>query len=374
MPRSLRTAALTALASALPLLIAAAPAGAQSDILMRLRSGSPAGDRFRVDSAGGLIAMGEIGRGIIPASGPGWRMMWYPYKVAFRAGYADGGNQMDDAKIGFYSWAGGALSVASGIHSFAMGDGAVASGPSSVALGSKTEATGGAAVAIGLANRAVQTGALALGHLTVADGDAATALGYRSTASADYSTAIGYRAATRGRVGAIVIADASTTDSLEATANNQFTLRAAGGVRLFTNATKTTGVTVAPGGSSWSVVSDSTRKEAFAEVDGEAVLAKLRDVPVTSWRYRDEEDRATRHIGPMAQDWHRAFGFNTDDRTINMSDFDGVNLAAVRALEARTAQLQAKAAEVDALREEVRALRDGQRALERRLAKLEGAR
>src|SRR3954463_3342500 len=98
---------------AVSLIAAAAPVvGAQSDILLRLRSGSPLGDRFRVDSAGGFVALGQIGFGIIPASGAGWRMMWYPSKVAFRAGYADAGNQFDDAKIGYYSWAGGALSAA----------------------------------------------------------------------------------------------------------------------------------------------------------------------------------------------------------------------------------------------------------------------
>ena len=86
-------AALLALGAA----FAPAPAAAQSDILLRLRSGSPLGDRFRVDSAGGMVALGSIGIGIIPASGQGTRMMWYPYKAAFRAGYADAGGQFDDA-------------------------------------------------------------------------------------------------------------------------------------------------------------------------------------------------------------------------------------------------------------------------------------
>ena len=89
----------------------ATPAHAQSDILLQLRSGSPPGDRFRVDSAGGVVALGTIGYGIIPASGAGWRMMWYPNKVAFRAGYADSGLQFDDANIGYYSWAGGASNM-----------------------------------------------------------------------------------------------------------------------------------------------------------------------------------------------------------------------------------------------------------------------
>src|SRR5215217_9319711 len=118
---NLRTLAAAAVAG-LALLAGSAPASAQSDILLQLRSGSPAGDRVRVDSAGGFVAVGQIGIGIIPASGAGYRMMWHPQKVAFRAGYADAGGQFDEANIGYYSWAGGALNIAAGIYSFAMGN------------------------------------------------------------------------------------------------------------------------------------------------------------------------------------------------------------------------------------------------------------
>jgi hypothetical protein len=115
------------------------------------------------------------------------------------------------------------------------------------------------------------------------------------------------------------------------------------------------------GGSSWNVISDRNRKENFLGVDGEDLLSRLRHVPVTTWRYRDEADRTVRHIGPMAQDWQRAFGFSADGTTINMSDFDGVNLAAIQALSARTERLQAENAE----------LRAQNRALEERMQRLE---
>jgi hypothetical protein len=125
----------------------------------------------------------------------------------------------------------------------------------------------------------------------------------------------------------------------------------------------TTGVQVAAGGSSWAVISDRNRKEGFLAVDGEDILSRIRLLPVTTWRYRDEVDRSTLHIGPMAQDWHRAFGFTTDDHTINMSDFDGVNLAAIKALEARTAQLQSANATLQAENAELRARLDRLEAL-----------
>jgi hypothetical protein len=301
----------------------AAPAAAQSDILLRLRSGSPLGDRFRVDSASGLVAKGVLGYGIIPFTGAGERMMWHPNKAAFRAGsIGSAGTQWDDPNVGYYTWAGGYNTIALGLSSFAMGY-------QSTALGSYSTA---------------------LGYTANADGTGAVSIGYRNTADADYSVAIGQRASTNGHPGAIVLSDGSTTDSTQASANNQFTVRAAGGYRLFTNATMTTGMQMSAGGSSWIVLSDVNRKEQFLDVDGESVLLRLRSVPVTTWRYRDEENRSVRHMGPMAQDWHRAFGFGPDDTTINMSDFDGVNLAAVQALERRTAD---QAQEIRALRDEV---------------------
>ncbi|HVH13727.1 MAG TPA: tail fiber domain-containing protein [Longimicrobium sp.] len=324
------------------------PAAAQSDILLRLRSGSPLGDRFRVDSASGFVAKGVLGIGIIPFTGAGERMMWHPYKAAFRAGsIGSAGTQWDDPNVGFYTWAGGYNTIALGLSSFAMGY-------QSTALGSYSTA---------------------LGYTANADGTGAVALGYRTTANADYSVAIGQRASTSGRAGAIVFSDGSTTDSTRASANNQFTVRAAGGTRLFTNATMTTGVQLSAGGSSWSVISDRNRKEAFLGIDGEDVLTRIRSLPVTTWRYIDEEDRTVRHIGPMAQDWHRAFGFTSDATTINMSDFDGVNLAAIQALEARTtgqaARIETLEAENDALRARVGERDRAVESLEARVARLE---
>ncbi|HEU4561619.1 MAG TPA: tail fiber domain-containing protein [Longimicrobium sp.] len=309
----------------------AAPASAQSDILLRLRSGSPLGDRFRVDSASGFVARGYIGIGIIPFSGAGDRLMWHPFKAAFRTGGVDG-TQWDDGSTGFYTLAAGFNTIAQGNYS----------------------------TATGYASQALLSYGVAMGYTANSNGTAAVAIGYRATADSDYGVAIGQRASTNGHDGAIVISDQSSSDSLEASANNQFSVRAAGGYRLFTNATKTTGVSLNAGGSSWNVISDRNRKHDFLAVDGENLLSRLRTVPVTTWRYHDEADRTVRHIGPMAQDWQRAFGFSSDATTINMSDMDGVNLAAVQALEQRTAaqssQIQALQAENAALRKRLERL------------------
>ncbi|HET7232595.1 MAG TPA: tail fiber domain-containing protein [Longimicrobium sp.] len=339
----------------------AAPAAAQSDILLRLRSGSPLGDRFRVDSAGGVVSVAQLGIGIIPATGAGWRMMWYPFKAAFRAGGLDGaGTQWNDANTGFYSWAGGHNTIASAFATFAFGDAVTVTGTDAAGFGGSSTVSGTAGFSAGASNNCSGFGCVAMGFTNTASGQGSVAIGYRVTADADYSVALGHRASANGHSGVFVLGDESTTDSIEATANNQFLSRYAGGYRLYTNATTTTGVSLNAGGSSWNVISDRNRKGDFAAVDGEDLLLRLRAVPVTTWRYRDEADRSTFHIGPMAQDWHRAFGFSADATTINMSDFDGVNLAAVRALEARTAgqarQLEAQRRELEAQGLQVRAV------------------
>jgi hypothetical protein len=319
-------------AALLSLAAYAAPAAAQSDILLRLRSGSPLGDRFRVDSASGFVAKGFIGIGIIPFTGAGDRTLWHPFKAGFRTGGVDG-TQWDDGSFGFYSFASGYNTIAGGNYSIAAGYG----------------------------SWALQSYGVGMGYNARSDGVGSVALGYLSTANGSYSVAIGQRASTNGFSGAIVLSDQSNSDSVLASANNQFTLRAAGGTRIYTNATKTTGVSLNAGGSSWNVISDRNRKEGFLAVDGEDMLGRIRTLPVSTWRYIGEADRTVLHIGPMAQDWQRAFGFSRDGTTINMSDFDGVNLAAIKALEARTAeqarQLQAQSTRMEGLQAENAELR-----------------
>jgi hypothetical protein len=411
---------------------------AQSDILLQLESGSPATDRLVVDSAGGLLARGTLDRGTIPATGAGTRLMWYPRKSAFRAGYV-AGTQWDDASVGIYSTATGFNTTASGSRSTAMGqntvaersrstamgdgtaavefastamgwntrasgfvstamgngttasgnhslamgynttasdaastamgDGTTASGSSSTAMGSGSVASGIFSTAIGYNTTASDSRSTAMGSGTTASGLESTAMGSGTTASASRSTAMGWNttasglestamgahASTNSQTGAFVYGDRSTTTVMNATSANQFSVRAAGGVRLFTNNALGSGVTLSAGGSSWSVVSDRARKEHFLSVDGEDVLARIRALPVSTWRYIAEEDRTVRHIGPMAQDWHLAFGFSSDSLTINQGDFDGVNLAAVQALDERTRDMPGELARMREENAELRA-------------------
>ncbi|HEX8432249.1 MAG TPA: hypothetical protein VF625_13255, partial [Longimicrobium sp.] len=227
-----------AAAAVFTLSLGAAPAArAQSDILLQLRSGSGVnvGDRFRVDSAGGVVAIGRVGYGIIPATGEGVRMMWHPYKGAFRAGAASSTGEFDEGNIGFYSWAGGNRTIANDFASFAFGDQVRVTGAGATGFGANTSVDGNYGFSAGSQNNCVGFVCVSMGFTANADGQGAFALGYRTTADADYSFALGRMATTNGFTGAFVWGDASINDSVQASANNQFTVRARGGIRLRTS-------------------------------------------------------------------------------------------------------------------------------------------
>ncbi len=76
--------------------------------------------------------------------------------------------------------------------------------------------------------------------------------------------------------------------------------------------------------------SDRNLKENFAPVSPREVLAKVAVMPISRWNFIG--DAATPHVGPMAQDFHAAFGLGTDDKHIATVDADGVALAAIQGL------------------------------------------
>lgn len=333
-------------------------------------TGNAAMSTFQVDKTGGLLATGQIGLGPIPATGAGWRMMWYPNKVAFRAGYADAEGQFDEHNIGYYSWAGGALNVAAGIYSFAMGNQNTVeeSAQCGMALGSGNKIFGSGSdigtcgVAMGLSNKIYDHVGVTLGQGNVSDGDLAIALGYRSFAYGDYSMALGYRASTcsttpttstvtcsGGRTGAFVYGDASIQGYMNAVADNEFAVRAAGGVRFRTKADQSTGCNLPAGSGVWSCTSDKHAKEAFRHVDAANVLEKVLKLPVTTWTYKSDASGA-RHMGPTAQDFYAAFGLGGDNKTIGHLDQAGVAYAAIQGLDAKlSAEVAARDEKIEAL-------------------------
>jgi hypothetical protein len=255
---------------------------------------------------------------------------------------------------------------------------------------------------------------------TVSGGSANTANGFYSTvpggyennALGDYSCAAGQNASTYYS-GSFVWADDSSLNNFSDTAANQFCIRAAGGV--FLNVSGSSGLNPAAlkvsstsgngvglyiaegstdaglviantgsgdilkgfsGGAGGNLVfevknngtvnvngialtSDRNAKENFANVDSQGVLEKVTALPITEWNYKFNSTDV-RHVGPMAQDFHAAFGLDgSDDTHISLVDEGGVALTAIQGLNQKLeAQIKGKDAEIQALKERITRLEE----------------
>ncbi|HIA47624.1 MAG TPA: tail fiber domain-containing protein, partial [Candidatus Hydrogenedentes bacterium] len=84
-------------------------------------------------------------------------------------------------------------------------------------------------------------------------------------------------------------------------------------------------------------------------MDAEDVLSKVLDIPITTWRFKSEDDEV-KHIGPVAQDFMASFGYGSSDKHITSTDADGVALAAIQGLNLKlTQELEEKQTEIDRL-------------------------
>jgi hypothetical protein len=96
--------------------------------------------------------------------------------------------------------------------------------------------------------------------------------------------------------------------------------------------------------------SDKNLKTAVREIDAKDLLERVSELPISSWQYKRDPHKT--HVGPMAQDFHAAFGLNGDDEThISEVDIAGVSLAAIKALNSELkAEKAAQAAQIAELR------------------------
>jgi hypothetical protein len=213
---------------------------------------------------------------------------------------------------------------------------------------------------------------ICIGYHCNSTGIASLAFGYQTTASGDYSLSMGYNSSTAGKRGSFVFADASSAAVTANTADNQFMVRASGGYVFYTNTALTSGVSLAAGGGSWSTLSDRRMKTNIRKVNYNTILQGVKSVPVYTWSYKTQ-DSSIVHVGPMAQDFSAAFHVGESDSTISSVDADGINFAAIKALEEKTATLKQKEKEIDELELRVKAAEEKNKALELRLKKLEEA-
>ncbi|HUD49041.1 MAG TPA: tail fiber domain-containing protein [Candidatus Baltobacteraceae bacterium] len=94
--------------------------------------------------------------------------------------------------------------------------------------------------------------------------------------------------------------------------------------------------------------SDRNLKENFTPIDSRQILDKVAALPISSWDYK--ADPASRHVGPMAQDFKASFQLGSDDKHIGVVDEGGVALAAIQGLNEK---LEEKDAEIQKLKQSV---------------------
>jgi hypothetical protein len=189
------------------------------------------------------------------------------------------------------------------------------------------------------------------GYLNTNTGTYAAIPGGDRNVATNNAFAAGHRAKAN-HTGSFVWADSADTSDFADTGNNQFDVRASGGV-LFINGSGAGSVSWTPGAGSWSFTSDRNAKENFKAVNAQAILDKIATLPMTEWNYKGYGDR---HVGPMAQDFHAAFPFNANDKMINSADEAGVSLAAIQGLNQKMEDKDAKIKELESRLEKLEQL------------------
>jgi hypothetical protein len=276
-----------------------------------------------------------------------------------------GGGYGNEASNVYTAVGGGEWNEASGIFS-TIGGGQhniVSGGVATIAGGSLNEATQLAAT-VGGGSSNLASGS----YSTVPGGD-------DNTAQGDYSFAAG-RHARANYDGCFVWGDNSTTNDVACYGPDRTIFRNAGGIWIYTNAGLSTGVWLSAGSSSWNTVSDRQAKENFRAIDARMLLARLAEIPVSTWNYK-AQDPSIRHLGPMAQDFNSLVeDLGGEGETyISTVDADGVALAAIQGLyqlaQEQSVRIEALQAERAAQGAQVSALRAEMEDLEARLSALE---
>lgn len=241
------------------------------------------------------------------------------------------GGELNDATGAIAFVGGGYFNAASGYGAVVVG------GFANGAVGVNSTVAGGES---NIASNSVST--VGGGYYNGATGQGATVPGgWANLAAGSNSFAAGF-VANATHNGAFVWSDSSSSTAFSSTAANQFSVRSAGGARIFSNSGATLGVQLGANATSWSALSDRDAKKDFAPVDGREVLRKLVEMPVQSWRYKWDEAGSTPHLGPIAQEFKAAFYPGRDDKSISTLEFDGVELAAIQGLHALVKEKDAK--------------------------------
>jgi len=235
-----------------------------------------------------------------------------------------------------------------------------------------------ATVSGGYSNIAAGEGAtVGGGELNRARGDYGTVPGGESCVANSYCFAAGRRAKTKSlEEGVFIWADSKDADfkgsdqpnNSGITGDDTFKARARGGVLFVTEG----GSTYISGNSTgWSTSSSRAMKTNIDPVDPRQALDSVDSLEIATWEYeRDEEGEGTgvRHIGPMAEEFHKEFDVGDSDEHINSVNADGVTFAAIQGL---SAELDERDERIEDLEAELDEKEERIDELEKRLAAIE---
>jgi hypothetical protein len=128
--------------------------------------------------------------------------------------------------------------------------------------------------------------------------------------------------------------------------------RFTGGYQLYSGSGMI-GAQLSANDSSWTSLSDRNSKTSIQDLDPAWVAHQISKLPIYTWIYKNQPDKSVRHVGPMAQDFHKLFGRDLslngqDNKTINQGDLMGITLVGVKAVIHENEALKAKVADLEA--------------------------
>ena len=128
----------------------------------------------------------------------------------------------------------------------------------------------------------------------------------------------------------------------------KFRVRKSGGLQALNGSTEIMALNSTGDLTVKSVTQTSSRveKRGFETVDGQSVLDKVAALPISEWSYKADSP-SVRHIGPMSEDFHAAFGLGKTDKGLTSVDTTGVALAAIQGLNQKLAEKDARISELE---------------------------
>ncbi len=296
---------------------------------------------------------GQAGSNCIESNQTSTRACWNATDADFATvggGYANQAN-------GFKSFVGGGVSNTASGQSSVVGGGSenTASGQGSTVSGGEVNRASDLDSTVGGGTRNTASGVVSTvsgGAFNKASGlSSAVPGGEGNIASGNYSFAAGVNAIASHHRSFVWGGDPNSYTSSQA--DGDFVVYAPGAVRLFAGPPLSGGCTLT-GGSGWACASDRALKSDVVAVDGREVLDQVVALPVARWTFASVP--GIEHMGPMAQDFHAAFGLGDDATRLAPMDVQGVALAAIQGLNAKLEERVAdQQREIAELRERVNA-------------------